>query len=43
MESLYREYKDNGLIILGFPCNQFGRQEPGDEKSISEGNPRCRS
>ena len=36
LESLYREYRDNGLVILGFPCNQFGRQEPGDEKSISE-------
>ena len=37
LESLYREYRDNGLVILGFPCNQFGRQEPGEEKSVSEG------
>ncbi|MCK3685024.1 glutathione peroxidase [Maribellus sp. YY47] len=37
LENLYRKHKDNGLVILGFPCNQFGNQEPGDEKSISEG------
>lgn len=37
LENLYRKYKDKGLVILGFPCNQFGNQEPGDEKSISEG------
>lgn len=37
LEKLYREYKDNGLVILGFPCNQFANQEPGDEKEISEG------
>ncbi len=37
VEVLYQKYKDQGLIILGFPCNQFGNQEPGDEKSISEG------
>ncbi len=37
LEELYRKYKDEGLVILGFPCNQFGKQEPGDEKSISEG------
>lgn len=37
LEKLYQTYKDKGLIILGFPCNQFGNQEPGDEKSISEG------
>lgn len=37
LEKLYREYKDKGLVILGFPCNQFANQEPGDEKSISEG------
>lgn len=37
LESLYQKYKKDGLIILGFPCNQFGNQEPGDEKSISEG------
>jgi len=37
LEELYQKHKDNGLVILGFPCNQFGNQEPGDEKSISEG------
>nr|WP_319400654.1 glutathione peroxidase [uncultured Carboxylicivirga sp.] len=37
LESMYKKYKDKGLIILGFPCNQFANQEPGDEKSISEG------
>lgn len=37
LEKLYREYKDKGLVILGFPCNQFGEQEPGDEKQIAEG------
>lgn len=37
LEELYQKYIDQGLVILGFPCNQFGNQEPGDEKSISEG------
>ena len=37
LEQLYRKYKDKNLVILGFPCNQFANQEPGDEKSISEG------
>ncbi|MFN8309219.1 MAG: glutathione peroxidase [Chitinophagales bacterium] len=37
LENLYQKYKDRGLIILGFPCNQFANQEPGDEKSIAEG------
>lgn len=37
LEQLYRKYKDKGLVILGFPCNQFGNQEPGDANSISEG------
>jgi len=37
LETLYKKYKDQGLVILGFPCNQFRNQEPGDEKSISEG------
>jgi glutathione peroxidase len=37
LELLYQKYKDKGLVILGFPCNQFGNQEPGTEKEISEG------
>jgi glutathione peroxidase len=31
LEALYQTYKDQGLVILGFPCNQFGSQEPGTE------------
>ncbi|NVK58304.1 MAG: glutathione peroxidase, partial [Alteromonadaceae bacterium] len=34
LEDLYRQYKDQGLEILAFPCNQFGKQEPGDIESI---------
>jgi len=34
LESLYRKYKEKGLVVLGFPCNQFGSQEPGTEKEI---------
>lgn len=37
LEELYKKYKNKDVVILGFPCNQFGNQEPGDEKSISEG------
>jgi len=37
LEKLYQKYQDKGLVILGFPCNQFANQEPNDEKSISEG------
>jgi glutathione peroxidase len=37
LEKLYEKYKDRGVVVLGFPCNQFGNQESGDEKSISEG------
>ena len=37
LEKLYKKYNDKGLVILGFPCNQFANQEPGDEKSIAEG------
>jgi len=37
LEELYQKYKDNGFVILGFPCNQFGKQEPGNEKQIAEG------
>lgn len=35
LESLYRQYREQGLVILGFPCNQFGQQEPGDAAAIS--------
>ena len=34
LEKLYREHKDEGLVVLGFPCNQFGHQEPGDAQEI---------
>jgi glutathione peroxidase len=34
LEALYRKYKDRGFEVLGFPCNQFGAQEPGDEEQI---------
>ena len=37
LEAMYRKYKDDGLVILGCPSNQFANQEPGDEKSIAEG------
>lgn len=36
LENLYRKYSDKGLEILGFPCNQFGNQEPGDAREIEE-------
>ena len=35
LEALYKKFKDKGLVILGFPCNQFGGQEPGDATEIS--------
>ena len=34
LEVLYEKFKDRGLTILGFPCDQFGHQEPGDESEI---------
>lgn len=34
LEELYTKYKDKGLVILGFPCDQFGHQEPGDNNDI---------
>lgn len=36
LESLNKKYKDQGLVILGFPCNQFAQQEPGESKDIQE-------
>jgi len=34
LEALYQEYKDRDFAVLGFPCDQFGHQEPGDEDEI---------
>lgn len=36
LEELYRKYKDKGFEVLGFPCNQFGSQEPGTNEEIAE-------
>ncbi|KAL0953282.1 hypothetical protein HGRIS_004532 [Hohenbuehelia grisea] len=36
LQGLYDKYKDKGLEIVGFPCNQFGGQEPGDDEAISQ-------
>ena len=36
LEALYRKYKDRGLVILAFPANNFGSQEPGTDKEIKE-------
>ena len=35
LEELYRKYRDRGFVVLGFPCNQFGAQEPGDAMEIA--------
>ena len=34
LEALYEKFKDKGVVVLGFPCDQFGHQEPGDEAEI---------
>ncbi|MEN2751504.1 glutathione peroxidase [Psychrobacter sp. FBL11] len=34
LESLYQQYKDQGLVVIGFPCNQFGSQDPGSNDEI---------
>jgi len=36
LEDLYRRFKDRGLVVMGFPCNQFGYQESGDDASIRQ-------
>ena len=36
LEALYQKYKDQGLIIIGFPCDQFAHQEPGSDAEIEE-------
>ena len=36
LEALWQQYRDRGLVILGFPCNQFGHQEPGTEADIKD-------
>ncbi len=35
LEAMYRKYKDRDFVILGFPCDQFAHQEPGDEAAIA--------
>jgi glutathione peroxidase len=36
LQAMYEKYRDQGLVVLGFPCNQFRQQEPGTAKEISE-------
>jgi glutathione peroxidase len=36
LEAVYRKYKAQGLVVLGFPCNQFGGQEPGTDEEIKQ-------
>ena len=35
LEALWKRYRDRGLVVLGFPCDQFGHQEPGNESQIA--------
>ncbi len=36
LQQLWEDYRERGLVVLGFPCNQFGQQEPGAEAEIGE-------
>jgi glutathione peroxidase len=36
LEAIYQRFKDEGFVVLGFPCNQFGAQEPGSESEIAD-------
>ena len=36
LQAVYQKYKDQGLVVLGFPCNQFGGQEPGTDAEIKQ-------
>lgn len=36
LEKLYQKFKDRGLVVMGFPCNQFGQQEPGSAGDIQD-------
>lgn len=36
LEALYKKYASQGLVVLGFPCNQFGKQEPGNADDIAQ-------
>ncbi|NER58835.1 glutathione peroxidase [Pseudomonas sp. MAFF212428] len=36
LEALWERYRERGLVVLGFPCNQFGKQEPGDDLAIAQ-------
>ncbi|MGL5954588.1 MAG: glutathione peroxidase [Providencia rustigianii] len=36
LEALYKKYADQGFVVLGFPCNQFGKQEPGGAEEIAQ-------
>lgn len=36
LQDLWMEYRPNGLVVIGMPCNDFGEQEPGDDESVAE-------